>query len=200
LEDAIEWVLSGGCIVYPTSTLPALGCIPNSNSLDRLYAIKGRYSGAPVSLGVVSLNQANEIVHVPDDVHEILNQFPEGSLTIILRARNELDTRLGGDKVAVRVLSNRTAKELLSMTGPLTATSANISGQESLLDCVEAAKSLRTVGEEVVGVDGVCEGGAPSTLIAWHTVCDSPESLSIEVIREGKVSSEEVLSWWKSRT
>ena len=69
MEEAIEWVLSGGCIVYPTSTLPALGCIPDSNALDRLYGIKGRDSGAPVSLGVVSLSQASEIVHVPDDVN-----------------------------------------------------------------------------------------------------------------------------------
>ena len=152
-----------------------------------------------MSLGVVCLNQASEIVHVPDDVHEILNQFPEGSLTIILRARSEMDIRLGGDKVAVRVVSNRTAKELLSKTGPLTATSANISGQEPLLDCIEAAESLRRTDESIVGVNGVCKGGSPSTLIAWHTVWDSPESLSIEVVREGKVSSEEVLSWWKSR-
>ena len=147
----------------------------------------------------MSLSQASEIVHVPDDVNEILDEFPEGSLTIILRARNEMDFRLGGDKVAIRVVSNRKAKELLSMTGPLTATSANISGQDPHLDCVEAAESLRSTEERIVGIDGVCEGGQPSTLIAWHTVCESPKSLSIEVIREGKVSSEEVLSWWKSR-
>ena len=90
MEEAIEWVLSGGCIVYPTSTLPALGCIPDSDSLDRLYKIKGRNSGAPVSLGVVSLSQASEIVHVPNDVNEILDVFPEGSLTVILRAKNEI--------------------------------------------------------------------------------------------------------------
>ena len=118
MEEAIEWVLSGGCIVYPTSTLPALGCIPNSKALDRLYGIKGRSGGAPVSLGVVSLSQASEIVHVPDDVNEILDVFPEGSLTIILRAKNVMDSRLGGDKVAVRVVSDRTAKELLRKTGP----------------------------------------------------------------------------------
>ena len=199
MEEAIEWVLSGGCIVYPTSTLPALGCIPDSDALDRLYRIKGRYSGAPVSLGVVSLSQASEIVHVPDDVNEILDEFPEGSLTIILRARNEMDARLGGDKVAVRVVSNRTAKELLSKTGPLTATSANISGQEPYLDCAKAAESLRRAGEKIFEIDGFCEGGQPSTLIAWHTVCNPPKSSSIEVIREGKIGSKEVLSWWKSR-
>ena len=199
MEEAIEWIRSGGCVVYPTSTLPALGCIPKSKALDRLYGIKGRSSGAPVSLGVVSLSQASEIVHVPDDVSEILEVFPEGSLTIILRSKSEMDPRLGGDKVAIRVVSNRTAKELLSETGPLTATSANISGEEPLLDCIEAAESLCSAEEAVVGVDGLCEGGLPSTLIAWHTVCDSPESLSIEVIREGKISSEEVLTWWKRR-
>ena len=53
--------------------------------------------------------------------------------------------------MAVRVVSNRTAKELLSRTGPLTATSANISGQEPLLDCVEAAESLRRTEESIVG-------------------------------------------------
>ena len=199
MEEAIEWIRSGGCVVYPTSTLPALGCIPKSKALDRLYGIKGRSSGAPVSLGVVNLSQASEIVHVPDDVSEILEVFPEGSLTIILRSKSEMDPRLGGDKVAIRVVSNRTAKELLSETGPLTATSANISGEEPLLDCIEAAESLCSAEEAVVGVDGLCEGGLPSTLIAWHTVCESPESLSIEVIREGKISSEEVLAWWKRR-
>ena len=153
-----------------------------------------------MSLGVVSLSQASEIVHVPDDVNEILDVFPEGSLTIILRAKNVMDSRLGGDKVAVRVVSDRTAKELLSKTGPLTATSANISGKEPLLDCVEAAESLQRAEEAIIGVDGVCEGGAPSTLIAWHTVCESPESLRIEVVREGKVSTKEIFAWWKRRT
>ena len=152
-----------------------------------------------MSLGVVSLSQASEIVHVPDDVNEILDEFPEGSLTIILRARNEMDARLGGDKVAVRVVSNRTAKELLSKTGPLTATSANISGQEPYLDCAKAAESLRRAGEKIFEIDGFCKGGQPSTLIAWHTVCNPPKSSSIEVIREGKIGSKEVLSWWKSR-
>ena len=51
-----------------------------------------------MSLGVVSLSQASEIVHVPDDVNEILGVFPEGSLTVILRAKEEMDSRLGGTR------------------------------------------------------------------------------------------------------
>jgi L-threonylcarbamoyladenylate synthase len=200
MEDAIEWVRSGKCIVYPTSTLPALGCIPEVGALDALFEIKGRPRSAPVSLGVANLSQASEIVEVTDDVYEILEDFPKGSLTIVLKPKDELDIRLGSKGVAVRVVSDPRARELLLKTGPLTATSANKTGEDPLLDCIAAADSLCTSEHDVLGVDGECDGGLPSTLIAWHTVCDSPESQSIEVVREGKVSTEEVLAWWKRRT
>ena len=140
MEDAVEWVLSGKCIVYPTSTLPALGCIPESRALDALFEIKGRPSSAPVSLGVANLSQASEIVEVTDDVYEILGAFPEGSLTIVLNPKEEMDSRLGSKGVAVRVVSDLTARELLLRTGPLTATSANHTGQESFLGWIVAAK------------------------------------------------------------
>ena len=186
--------------VYPTSTLPALGCIPEPGALDALFDIKSRPRNAPVSLGVANLSQAREIVEVPDDVHEILDAFPEGSLTIVLNPKEEMDFRLGSKGVAVRVVADPIARELLLMTGPLTATSANQTGEEPLLDCIAAADSLCTSEHTVLGVDGLCQGGLPSTLIAWHTVCDSTESLSIEVVREGKISSKEVFAWWKRRT
>ena len=200
MEDAVQWVRSGNCIVYPTSTLPALGCIPKPGALDALFDIKIRPRNAPVSLGVANLSQAREIVEVPDDVHEILDAFPEGSLTIVLNPKEEMDFRLGSKGVAVRVVSDPIARELLLMTGPLTATSANQTGEEPLLDCIAAADSLCTSEHTVLGVDGLCQGGLPSTLIAWLTVCDSTESLSIEVVREGKISSKEVFAWWKRRT
>ena len=200
MNDIIEWVRSGKCIVYPTSTLPALGCIPETSALDALFEIKGRPRSAPVSLGVANLSQASKIVEVTDDVYEILEEFPDGSLTIVLSPINEMDYRLGSRGVAVRVVSDPRARELLLRTGPLTATSANQTGEDPLLDCIAAADSLCTSEHTVLGIDGECHGGLPSTLIAWHTVCSTPESLKIEVVREGKVSSEEVFAWWKRRT
>ena len=200
MDEVVEWVRSGKCIVYPTSTLPALGCIPEKSALDALFEIKGRPQSAPVSLGVADLSQASEIVDVTDDVGEILDAFPKGSLTIVLNPIGEMDFRLGSKGVAVRVVSDPIARELLLMTGPLPATSANQTGEEPLLDCIAAADSLCTSEHTVLGVDGLCQGGLPSTLIAWHTVCDSTESLRIEVVREGKISSKEVFAWWKRRT
>ena len=199
MEEAVRHALDGGCIVYPTTTQPALGCLPEPACLDRLYRLKGRSSSMPVSIGVASLTQAEELVEVPNDVRDLLTGFPDGSLTVVLRAREALDSRLGSDRVAVRIVAHPSAKRLLEATGPLTATSANRSGEEPVTDCEEAARLLSGDGETIEYVSGNCPGGSPSTLIAWYSVCDSTESSDIEVLREGVISEREVRSWLTRR-
>jgi L-threonylcarbamoyladenylate synthase len=154
----------------------------------------------PVSIGVASLTQAQELVEIPNDVRSLLADFPEGSLTVVLRARAALDSRLGSDRVAVRIVAHPSAKRLLEATGPLTATSANRSGEAPVTDCEEAARLLSSDGEVIEYVSGTCPGGRPSTLIAWYSVCDSTESSDIEVLREGVISEREVRSWLTRRT
>ena len=199
MEEAVRHALDGGCIVYPTTTQPALGCLPEPACLDRLYRLKGRSSSMPVSIGVASLTQAEELVEVPNDVRDLLAGFPDGSLTVVLRARAALDSRLGSDRVAVRIVAHPSAKRLLEATGPLTATSANRSGEAPVTDCEEAARLLSGDGETIEYVSGNCPGGSPSTLIAWYSVCDSTESSDIEVLREGVISEREVRSWLTRR-
>ena len=200
MERAVKAALEGKCIVYPTSTQPALGCIPNSDSLDLLFSLKGRLSDQPVSLGVANIEQARELVQVPEVAMEILSDFPLGSLTLLLEANAPLDSRLGGNMVAVRVMSHPSAVALLEETGPLTATSANVSGQIPVDDCDEAAELLSRFGNEIEFVSGVCEGGLPSTLISWDYSYGPSDMSEIEVIREGIVGKEEILEWSKSRT
>ncbi len=200
MERAVKAALEGKCIVYPTSTQPALGCIPNSDSLDLLFSLKGRLSDQPVSLGVANIEQARELVQVPEVAMEILSDFPLGSLTLLLEANAPLDSRLGGNMVAVRVMSHPSAVALLEETGPLTATSANVSGQIPVGDCDEAAELLSRFGDEIEFVSGVCEGGLPSTLISWDYSYGPSDMSEIEVIREGIVGKEEILEWSKSRT
>ena len=97
----VERVRQGLPIIYPTSTLPALGCLPQTDALNSLFELKNRSESKSVSLGVCSLEQAEEIVEIPDIAHEILGAFPSGSLTLILPALETLDARLGGNAVAV---------------------------------------------------------------------------------------------------
>ena len=197
--EALSIVSSEGCIVYPTSTQPALGCLPTKSALDGLYAIKNRPAHMPVSIGVADLEQASNLVELTDDIPDLLASFPEGSLTLVLPAKKTLDNRLGADKVAIRVVSHPVAKALLRAIGPLTATSANISGTPPKSNCLDAVDALQKAGHKVGLVEGNTPGGSPSTLIAWYSVCDASDNTSIEVLREGIVPTEEVLQWWKSQ-
>ena len=115
MNKKVEEVLKGNCIVYPTSTLPALGCTLTSESLDELYKIKKRPAKMIVSIGVSNLKQASELVHLTHDLENFMSAFPEGSLTIILPAKKTLDSRLGGEKIAIRVLADPVAKEFICL-------------------------------------------------------------------------------------
>lgn len=185
-------------IIYPTSTLPALGCLPNTDALDRLFKTKRRDELKVVSLGVANLLQASEIVDVPDVAEQILRDFEPGSLTLILPAKQTLDVRLGGNSVAVRVLCNPYARALVEKTGPLTATSANLSGADVLKDCVEAARALNLPDDAALGAK--CVGGAPSTLIAWNVSGHALNVPNWTVVREGKVSEEDIQTWSAKKT
>ena len=83
----------GGVVAYPTSTLPGLGCLPTKKGLYHLFKIKKRRDDQPVSLGVASLSQASELVKVPQFAISLLDNFPLGSITLVLYANNSLDYR-----------------------------------------------------------------------------------------------------------
>lgn len=199
MKDAVSSLRRGMCVVYPTSTQPALGCLPTSEALDLLYSLKNREGSQPVSLAVANLEQAKRIAHVPDSVVSMLDHFPTGSITVILDSRSALDERLGGERVALRVVSHDTAVRLVEEVGPITATSANISGSPPEDEPAMAARSLSTEGSHVPFVSGLCGGGVPSTLISWQSSTHSPDTTGTKVLREGLVKKSEVFDWLKSQ-
>ena len=199
MKDAVSSLRRGMCVVYPTSTQPALGCLPTSEALDLLYSLKNREDSQPVSLAVANLEQAKRIAHVPDSVVSMLDHFPTGSITVILDSRSALDERLGGVRVALRVVSHDTAVRLIEEVGPITATSANISGIPPEDDPATAARSLSTDGSHIPFVSGLCGGGVPSTLISWQSSTHLPDTTGTKVLREGLVKKSEVFDWLKSQ-
>ena len=195
-KEVIENLYSNGVVVYPTSTLPGLGCLPNSDALDTLYGIKNRPRTQPVSLGVASLNQAEQLVHVPQIARKILDAFPKGSITLILDAIETLDDRLGGNRVAVRVLSDERGLALVKEIGPITATSANHSGIEPLYSTTLAAKALELDENSIVV--GKCPGGAPSTILSVQKSNANSNDYTVTIMREGVVPRNDVETWMRN--
>ena len=183
---------SGGLIVYPTSTLPGLGCLPITRGLDNLFSTKGRSDTMPVSLGVANLNQAVELVIIPNLLEEMLDRFVKGGITTILPAKQTLDKRLGGSQVAIRVFSHPSAISLANQFGPITATSANESGEEPECDTEIAAKGLGVAKF----VPGNCPNGPGSTFIRLEIDQNEKHGWRLTVMREGVVPPSDVMTWW----
>ena len=191
----IEHLESGGVVAYPTSTLPGLGCLPTKNGLDSLFIIKNRSEKHPVSLGVFSLEQAEDLVEISDFAKSLLEDFPLGSITLILDAKQKLDPRLGGERVAIRVFANPTARMLAKAVGPVTATSANPSGVEPSNVVSIAAKSLDLNNDYVL--DGICPGGKGSTILSIEKNKSKNYGFSVSIMREGVVPQADVMAWMR---
>ena len=195
-KEVIENLRANGVVVYPTSTLPGLGCLPNSDALDNLYRIKNRPRSQPVSLGVASLKQAEQLVYVPPIAREILDAFPKGSITLILDAIETLDDRLGGNRVAVRVLSDERGLALVKEIGPITATSANHSGVEPMYSTTLAAKALELDEQSIIA--GNCPGGVPSTILSIEKSKVNYADFTVTIMREGVVPRNDVETWMRN--
>jgi len=187
-----EHLRSGGLVVYPTSTLPGLGCLPTKVGLDNLYSTKSRPDNMPVSLGVSSLEQVSHLVIIPSFLKELLETFTKGGITTILPAIKTLDERLGGNQVAIRVFSHPDAISLVDEVGVITATSANESGTEAECSTEIAAERLGVTKF----IPGICPNGLGSTFIRLEKSDDEKRGWRLTIMREGVVPQPDVIRWW----
>ena len=191
----IDHLSQGGLVVYPTSTLPGLGCLLTSEGLDNLFKIKKRPPSKPVSIGVANILQAEQLVEVPHCASDMLDYFPKGSLTIILPTKETLDQRLGGNLIGIRVFSHPSAIGLAIEVGPITATSANESEVEPELDTRTAAETLNLSNF----IEGKCTGGLGSTIVKFENGNSQQAVWSLSIIREGVVPRADVVRWWTTQ-
>lgn len=188
LADGIAALQAGELIVYPTETFYALGADPLSRTaLERLFRVKAREAGHPVGMIAADTSMAFSIAReVPIDARRLADAFWPGPLTIVMPARDDLAAELTGpDGVAVRVSPNPIARALATGLGhPITATSANLSGEPPARSLAEARGMLGAK------VKVYLEGGnlmaiAPSTLVAVNRE-------AWKMVRAGAISEDQI--------
>ena len=160
---------SGGTVVYPTDTFYALGAAADSPAgVEKVYRLKDRDRGKPLSVVAADFAMAKACTDAPSALFESLpRKFWPGPLTLIVKARPGFPpAMLGpGGSIAVRVPGLAWLRDLLAHFGrPVTATSANISGEAEISSGLEAVR--RFAGKVDLIVDGGdTPGGLPSTIV-----------------------------------
>jgi len=167
LAALVEVLRQGGVVACPTETwLGLLADAHNETALQRLAELKGRPADMPIALLLPDAGAIAEVALPPSPAaRALMEAYWPGPLTILLEAKPGLSPRLTRDgKVGVRVPGPSPAADLARAFGhPLTATSANRTGEPSLRSADELPAAFAQGVD--AAVSGVSPGGAPSTLI-----------------------------------
>ena len=143
LTNALAALKRGEAIVFPTETLYGLGADAlNFSAVENVFQLKGRDPDNPLPVLVADRTMLESLVaKVSPLAEKLMAHFWPGPLTLVLPARDDIPRPLvnanGG--IGVRLSSQPIATELVRLLGrPLTATSANPSGQPGAHTVVEA--------------------------------------------------------------
>ncbi len=185
IEEAIGILKDGGIVAFPTDTVYGLAAaVTIPGAVKRVYTVKQRPTDMALPLLVADVaGIAGLAARVPPSAQRLIEIFMPGALTIVLTASAAVPEAVtaGGGTVAVRIPAHPVPIALIRGTGgPITGTSANLSGLPSPLTAAEVRRQL---GD---GVDLIIDSGQPCPGTA-STIVDVTGTIPI-VLREGTVS------------
>lgn len=193
IQPAIDWLRNGGVVMHATETCYGLAVdIFNAEALVKLYELKRMDRGKAVSIMVDGMSQALEYAEFNDFALGLASKYWPGPLTLILQRGGKLPGFLNPnfETVGVRCPNSEVSRYLIrGMGGPLTTTSANLSG---LPEVYNVDDYLAQVGEGVGAGDTIKEGVFPdiildSGLLERNLPSTIVDCTSGKVLREGGV-------------
>lgn len=190
IKQAVEVLLNGGVIVYPTDSGYALGChIGDKSALERIRRIRQLDSKHNFTLICADLSSLSLYARVHNSAYRILKAYTPAPYTFILKATPEVPRRLMHPKrktIGLRVPDNAIAQAILAVLGePIMSTSLNLPGEEEQL--FDAYEMRLKIGKQVdLIIDGGACGLEPTTMV------DLVEGVP-EVLRVGKGDPEPFL-------
>jgi tRNA threonylcarbamoyl adenosine modification protein (Sua5/YciO/YrdC/YwlC family) len=178
----------GELVVIPTDTVYGLAADAfQPRAVQRLLDAKGRTRQSPPPVLIPGSPTLDALaVGIPAAARDLVDAFWPGGLTIILRATPSLVWDLGdtGGTVALRMPDDPIALALLSDTGPLAVSSANLTGVPAATSAAEAEQML---GDSV---SVYLDGGVRSEGVSSTIVDASRADGLLHVVRHGAVSDE----------
>ena len=181
-KSALKTLKRGLPIIFPTDTLPAIGCLPKFSEV--IYEFKKRDKNKPLIL------MGSEHKHLIDYVHEsakedyenIASKYWPGALTMVIPASEKQTTILTSNDLTLglRIPNSYMAQSLMKETGPLLTSSANISGFKGSITAEGIALDFPSI--KILGpIPWGKSSGKASTIIFWK------KKGEWRMVREGEV-------------
>ena len=177
-------------VSFPTDTVPGVAVKPEH--AHKIYELKRRSPDKPLILMAASLEEVwDYVVGTVSEKQQwqaIANKYWPGALTLVLPASEKVTEAINPTQsgtVGVRVPDLDSARNILTQTGVMATTSANISGQPPIEWTTEIADTFSDLpvldcqAQEKLGKIG---SGLPSTVMQWKA------NGEWKVLRQGSVS------------
>jgi len=182
LTEAVKTLHLGQVVAHATETCYGLAVdIFQKKALQRLYSLKKMPISKPVSVLVSDLEEAATYGVFSEKALKLAKKHWPGPLTLVVPRKNTLPAFLnpGHEYIGFRVSSNgKTRKLLEAFGGPITTTSANLTG----LDCAYKVQDFMDQGlwPDFIIDSGQIGKNQPSTVVRV-------DGEVVEVLREGSI-------------
>ena len=165
INEVVELLKQDEVVAFPTETVFGLGVkFGNLSALEKIYEIKHRSHSKAVSL----------MIYDSQDIEKYA----------VLKKKSILsdDFTAGLETIGIRIPDDPFVLELLKRVGPMLVTSANISGQETLLNDLDVYHEFN--GKLKMIVKGKCQNSLASTVVKIDD--------DVTILRQGCISEEKI--------
>lgn len=189
LIEAGKIIRNQGIVIFPTQCLYGVG----ANALDpiavqKVFDIKQRPQNNPILVLIRDLEALKQLVKtIPPQARILMDRFWPGSLTLVFEAADSVSPLLTAHtgKIGIRLPAHPVARALVQQAqGPITGTSANLSGQPGANRVSQLPLSMVQAADLVLDA-GPLKGGTGSTLV--DVTCDP-----ICILRQGVLTHEQI--------
>jgi tRNA threonylcarbamoyl adenosine modification protein (Sua5/YciO/YrdC/YwlC family) len=166
VRRAVDALLAGEVIAYPTDTVYGLGCdISSKKAIDRLYAIKGMDRNHPLAFICPDLSEIARYAVVDNQIYRVLRRFLPGPYCFILEATREVPRLVQTKRktIGIRVPAHEVIRAVVTELGrPVISTTAQREGAEPHVDPSEIDDDFHGLGLVLDAGGGGC---VPTTVV-----------------------------------
>lgn len=187
LADAAGCIARGGTLIFPTDTVYGIGCAPeDETAIEAIFAAKRRPPDKPLAIHVSRPAQAGEFAQrLSPGARVVIDRFWPGPVTIIVerKAGRYAAAARQGATIALRCPDSAACSAILEATGPLAATSANISGAPSYAGASDDLDGLPEADVAIIA--------GPTKELRESTVLDCSSEI-VRVVRRGALDPDDI--------
>lgn len=186
VEKAAQVLNSGGLVVAPTETkYGLLAKIDDLDAVNRLFDVKGRDENKPSAVFIPSVNVLKKYSLLSRKALILAEKFLPGPLTLILKSKQDFGKFFTLNKMTgFRISSSQLITNLVQRVGPLSATSANLSGKKEGDTIAEIREQL---GDKIeLYIDAGKLNNPASTVVS--VIEDQ-----VKILREGAIGTKQIL-------